>query len=183
MLDSTPLLAGAHRSGNGYCAMELVAFLAGEPHSDKPACACPVLAAFVRSANDRANDTDRQALKLLLPVLIGSRSGQSIERKRAYLLADYAVRKWAPRSLRSVDMEAEAATLEALEPLIDGDTARAAIDAAVATVYAANAAVYAANAAVYAAEAAYAAAYAAAVPIEEQIAAVMEALKITKEQA
>ena len=34
---------------NDLCAMEMVAWLAGEAHSDEPECACPVLAAMVRA--------------------------------------------------------------------------------------------------------------------------------------
>ncbi len=38
------------------CIMEAVAFMAGEPWSDSPACASPVIAAFLRSWNDALSD-------------------------------------------------------------------------------------------------------------------------------
>jgi hypothetical protein len=34
------------------CLMSLVAFLAGEPHSDAPGCASPVVQAFAVAVND-----------------------------------------------------------------------------------------------------------------------------------
>lgn len=38
---------GSHKSfEDGACLMECVAFVAGEPHSDAPACASPVLTRF-----------------------------------------------------------------------------------------------------------------------------------------
>jgi hypothetical protein len=42
---TTPTLShGSHdRREDGMCLMEAVAFLAGERHSDRPVCACPVL--------------------------------------------------------------------------------------------------------------------------------------------
>lgn len=38
-----PLKAGGHSSReDGLCAMEMVAYLAGAPHSASPPCACPI---------------------------------------------------------------------------------------------------------------------------------------------
>ena len=45
-----------HDPGHGVCLMELTAFLAGEPHTDHPACTHPVLAAVARVANDATSD-------------------------------------------------------------------------------------------------------------------------------
>ena len=48
-----PLSAGAHEHvDEGACLMEAVSYVAGEPWSDKPTCACPVLGAFLRTWND-----------------------------------------------------------------------------------------------------------------------------------
>lgn len=47
---SLTLHEGAHKDpADGMCAMEAAAWIAGEPHSDHPACACPVIGAFMRS--------------------------------------------------------------------------------------------------------------------------------------
>ena len=89
------LANGSHRDrSNGLCAMEVVAWLAGEPHSDHPACACPVLSAFMRSWNDAMPDADRtRLLRPLLPKLIGSASTQAVAERRAYLALDWLVRE------------------------------------------------------------------------------------------
>ncbi len=56
------LKLGAHTSPDaGMCAMEAAAWLAGEPHSDKPACVCPTIAAVMRRWNDAADDAQRDS--------------------------------------------------------------------------------------------------------------------------
>jgi hypothetical protein len=53
LTEVTHLDAGSHRPGAGaYCAMELVAYVAGEAHSARPDCACPVIAAYTMRLND-----------------------------------------------------------------------------------------------------------------------------------
>src|SRR5690348_6850638 len=52
-LETLTLESGAHDADDGrMCVMEAVAWLAGEPWSDAPQCASPVLAAFCRAWND-----------------------------------------------------------------------------------------------------------------------------------
>ena len=64
ILDTLELKQGVHRSFDaGACAMEAVAYLAGEPHSDHPICASPVISAFMREWNDSLDDEGRQKLK------------------------------------------------------------------------------------------------------------------------
>jgi len=59
-IENVPLRAGAHPTrDDGVCAMEMVAWLAGEAHSDEPRCACPVLGALVRASNDAMTDAQR----------------------------------------------------------------------------------------------------------------------------
>ena len=54
---------GAHDSReDGHCAMETVAWLAGEDHTDAPRCASPVLARYTIRLNDRWTDEQRQAV-------------------------------------------------------------------------------------------------------------------------
>jgi hypothetical protein len=51
------LESGAHEEGSGsLCAMEMVAYMEREPHSDAPKCTCPVLASYVRTLNDNMSD-------------------------------------------------------------------------------------------------------------------------------
>ena len=45
------LSRGKHASPrSGACVMELASMLAGEPFSDRPDCACPVIGAFLRAS-------------------------------------------------------------------------------------------------------------------------------------
>ncbi len=46
--------------GQGRCAMEWVSYLAGEPHSDDPACVSPFPRAFCTTLNDSLEDLPRQ---------------------------------------------------------------------------------------------------------------------------
>lgn len=43
----------------GVCVMELASLLAGGPFTDRPACACPLIAAFLRGYNDGLPDAHR----------------------------------------------------------------------------------------------------------------------------
>jgi hypothetical protein len=157
------ILRGEHKTREeGMCAMELVAYLAGEEHSDHPRCACPVLAGAARGLNDRIRD-DAKRTRIMLPVaeaLVGSRRDAATEQRRAYRLTDFAVRVAAPAALDAVGYTEDAARLRALSPIVDPDTARTASDAANARAFS-NALAYAAYAAA-AAAADVALAYAAA---------------------
>jgi len=73
LIPGVRLAKGAHKlAGPRMCAMEMVAWLEGLPHSDNPACTCPVLAAYVRSVNDRMPDAERDRLLPFLPRLVGT---------------------------------------------------------------------------------------------------------------
>jgi len=64
-LTTLTLLSGSHaRRAQGVCAMEAVAWLAGEPHSDAPACTALPLRKFVIGTNDWMTGEER---RLLLP--------------------------------------------------------------------------------------------------------------------
>lgn len=100
------------------CAMEMVAWLAGEPHSDEPKCSCPVLAAFVRACNDAMSDPARNRhLRPLVPMLVNTRGSVALERVRGLILVDGLVRTLAPALLRRHGKTEEAALLGDLPPL------------------------------------------------------------------
>ena len=124
----TTLYSGAHNSDGKHCVMEAVSFVAGEKWTDKPECACPVLAAFARVMNDSiTNDALRTRLLLpLVSVLVGSKSTPAVEQQRAALLARWAVRVIAPIALRAVKLDTEADKLAALPEDVDLAAARAA---------------------------------------------------------
>jgi len=106
-LDSIVLLYGNHDSPEaGMCAMEAAAWIAGEEHTDHPSCVCPVIAAILRTANDRmgsgpeADERRTRVIRPLLPLIIGSRYGREEERRRTWMSSDWAIRSAVPRLLR-----------------------------------------------------------------------------------
>jgi hypothetical protein len=52
--------------------MELVSMLAGEPFSDAPLCACPIIGAFLRAYNDAIDDDRRQDLYRCAALVVGT---------------------------------------------------------------------------------------------------------------
>ncbi len=149
--------------------MEAVAWLAGEPHSDRPSCASLPIAALMRSWNDSLDEESRnRLLKPLLPRLVGSRSTPAVEKKRSLLALDWLIRTYMPAWLDLVPSLAEdAATLRSLPEIVDEKTAEVGeiVRAIEKRASAAGSAAYSAaeSAAYYAAEsAAYYAAYYAA---------------------
>lgn len=112
------------------CAMEMVAWLADEPHSDEPSCACPVIGAFVRACNDSMNDEQRnRLLRPLVPYLVDSRRTAAVERARGYLVVDELARNLLPAWLRRHRRAAEAQLLADLPPVQRLDDVRTALRA------------------------------------------------------
>lgn len=147
---------GAHKRGQGMCAMEAAAYLAGEPHSDHPQCVSPVIAAFLRRSNDRM-ETERRnrVLKPLIPLVLHTQGTEEQERVRMYLCADWAVREAAPMVLDR-KYPGHAARLRALPPIVDAAAAATYVHAAATG--AARAAAFSAAATSFAAAAAASAA-------------------------
>ena len=112
------------------CIMEAVAYMAGEPWSDTPACASPVVSAFLRSWNDALFDEDRDRLlpaAVWVPRLVGSRGDKATEERRAYLALDWLIRVHTPAWLDLVpSLASHAAALRSLPETVDLTTARAA---------------------------------------------------------
>jgi hypothetical protein len=138
-VDSLVLARGQHVSPTaGMCVMEAVAYVAGEPFTDMPECASPVLGEFLRSWNDAFDDTTRQTLKPYIPRLVGSRGTAEQEDARAWLAFDWLVRTYTPVWLRLAGLDVAAATLAALpefeagrdDPVSTMDAARRAAAAA-----------------------------------------------------
>jgi hypothetical protein len=77
------LSRGRHRSpADGACVMELASMLAGEPFSDRPRCADPVIATFLRAFNDRLDHGRRQQLRPYAAAVVGTRRGRRLSRAR-----------------------------------------------------------------------------------------------------
>jgi hypothetical protein len=77
------LSRGNHKSPQeGACVMELASMLAGEPFSDHPATACPVIASLLRTYNDVLDDEPRQELYGYAAKAVGSRGSCKVEHDR-----------------------------------------------------------------------------------------------------
>ena len=100
-------------------ALELVAWLAGESHSDRPACMSPVIAAVVGSLNDAMpNDAARSYyLRILIPCLVNTQASAAIESARARAVIDTVVRKLLPMLLRKQGRNYDASELASLKPI------------------------------------------------------------------
>jgi len=114
------LKSGAHSDHKAMCIMEAVAFVAGEPWSDSPECACPVISAFLRSWNDSLPDAERNTLlKPLIPRLLNTKSTPEVERRRATMAADWLVRVHTPAWLRLAGLTIHADALASLPEITD----------------------------------------------------------------
>jgi hypothetical protein len=165
MTISYELGKGSHDTREtGMCAMEWVAYIAGEEHSDSPVCVDPVLRRFGMGLNDALPDDMRQRLRPYLARMIGT-AGDGRSEERRWALADWAVRFAAAEAQDVTGRKDLGDKLRAL-PEVTAETKDEAIEVARAVRdgrRAANAyAAAAANAAANAADAAAAAAYAAA---------------------
>src|SRR3990172_6317386 len=132
---ANPLLKGSHDPDGQMCVMEAVAYIAGEPWSDAPKCACQVITAFMVVWNDSLpTDADRnRLLKPLIPKLVGTRSTAAVQRRRAYMALDWLVRIYTPRWLDLTEtLKPHAKALRSLEEIVDlaGATAAAKFTAA-----------------------------------------------------
>jgi hypothetical protein len=109
------LSPGNHASiEDGMCAMELVAFLDGAPHTDRPRCTSEAIADFVRHINDHMPDDIRQRLLPYLPRLIGTASAE-FEQERIEYFAWQTIRVFAPAALRAQGYRGFATRLERAE--------------------------------------------------------------------
>ncbi len=161
------LKSGKHNNpDDGLCAMEWVAYLGGEEHSDSPVCVDPPLRKFAIGLNDRLPNDLRQELRPYLARMIGT-AGDGRTKERGFMLADWAVRVTAAEALGAAGRTKEAATLRDLPEITDRKSADNAKDVARLIASAPSYAAYAASAFAAAsadanaAAAAYAAAYAA----------------------
>jgi hypothetical protein len=121
------LLHGSHSSfEQGACLLEAVAWVAGEPHSDRPECASPALAGIGRALNDRLDDEERQLLEPLILRLVGTSSTRQHDLCRTYVYLDAVVREIVPMGLDAVTWRDLGDRLRGLAPIVDETSARAA---------------------------------------------------------
>lgn len=97
------LTAGQHTSAlDGACLLEAVAYVAGEPWSDEPACACPVLAGLLRGWNDALHPAQRQTLKRYMARLVGSRGTDEQTDERTAIVRAHSTAAGVQAIYRSV---------------------------------------------------------------------------------
>jgi hypothetical protein len=123
-LDTLHLSRGGHFTrARELCLLEAAAYLAGEEHSDHPACVSPVLGIFGRDLNDCLDDAKRQHLK---PMIFGmlNTAGDGLDEVRGYLALDWLTRTYAPAWMELGNMPAVAAELRATAPVVNLATAR-----------------------------------------------------------
>lgn len=102
---------------DGRCAMEWVAHLAGERHSDQPACVSPVVRAVCVALNDGLNCTERQRLRPYLTRMIGT-AGDGLDEIRAWMALDWLIAVYAPTWLRRAGLHDAAARLSAPDAVV-----------------------------------------------------------------
>jgi hypothetical protein len=113
------LAYGTHATpDDGRCAMEWVSHLAGEPHSDEPACISPVLRAMCIALNDGLEHGPRQRLRPYLARTIGT-AGDGLDAERGWLAMDWLTRVYTPAWLRLPGLDEAADRLESLDPVGD----------------------------------------------------------------
>jgi len=93
--------------------------------SDRPACVRPVVAAFLRTWNDALDDDDRA--RLITPELVllavDTHTTDEDDRIAAWLAVDWIVRVHAPPFFELACLGEHAATLRALAPIVNDDSA------------------------------------------------------------
>jgi len=119
-LKGVTLQKGNHEDlAAGVCAMEAVAYIAGEPHSDRPSCACPVLSSFMRRWNDTLPDADRAMLKPYIMRVIGTKATMAVEVRRSSLAFDWLAREYTPAWLDVAGLTKHADALRGAKKIVN----------------------------------------------------------------
>jgi hypothetical protein len=122
-IESLRLEPGAHASPrDGVCVVELASLMAGEEFSDRPDCVCDVIAAFLRSWNDRLSYSDRQRLRPYAVRVVDTKSDRATTRLRRDICLIWAgadlSRGPLGRSLARISTRGRIALLFGLRPAL-----------------------------------------------------------------
>lgn len=96
--------------------MEWVSYLAGEPHTDQPACVSPALRAFCVALNDGLERNTRQRLRPFLARTIGT-THDGLDEQRAWMAIDWLIRVYTPAWLELAGVTGAARGLTLLAPV------------------------------------------------------------------
>lgn len=123
-IEAVSLKSGGHEENDSLemCVMEAAAYVSGEPWSDAPQCACPVITSFMVSWNDfLPNDAERdRLLKPLIPLIVGTRTTKTVEERRSYMALDWLIRVYTPKWLDMVPaLHVQAKMLRELDIIAD----------------------------------------------------------------
>lgn len=129
-----------HPSGDGLTVMEAVACLAGEPRTERPECASPILTDWMIALGQALDDEARQELRSYIWRLVDSRGEPRQEATRQWMVLDWFVRVSGPIWLHAVQLGEHAKRLAALTPIGGSETLAAARPAAEAAARAGRAA-------------------------------------------
>jgi hypothetical protein len=122
MTSDYTLAYGTHPNPqDGRCAMEWVAHLAGERHTDQPDCVSPVVRALCVALNDGLNCTERQRLRPYLTRTIGT-TADGLDESRAWMALDWLIGVYAPTWLRRAGLHDAADQLDALDDCVRDST-------------------------------------------------------------
>jgi hypothetical protein len=125
------LRKGLHKTPEeGMCLMEVVAYVTGEEHTDRPACVAKLLGEMGRILNDTLPDDLRQLLIPVIPGLPGT-AGDGLDLERSYRALDWLIRVCLPawldlspacrevaEELRRVDRIVDTASAERAVPVV-----------------------------------------------------------------
>jgi hypothetical protein len=115
------LASGSHITREkGVCLLEAVAWLAGEPHSDRPACTSLVLSTYGRALNDAIlpdRDDLEPRLRALAPRLVGTAGRPDLDQLAGLIAADWLIRVYTPAWLRLAGLTEHADALAGGNPI------------------------------------------------------------------
>jgi hypothetical protein len=124
MSNDYALAYGTHASPlDGRCAMEWVSYLAGEAHTDQPACVSSVLRAMCIALNDGLEHGPRQQLRPYLTRTIGT-AGDGLDTQRGWMAMDWLTRVYTPAWLHLAGLHRSAEELASLAPVAGGRSLR-----------------------------------------------------------
>lgn len=123
-LSTVRFTAGQHKTReDGMCIMEAAAWIAGEPHTDHPKCACPVIGQFCRAWNDGLPSDDERSKWMgeFVWRLPGTRD-EAFQKQRAEMATVWLFRTFLPEFLRLSfpDGHVFADALDSLSEMIPG---------------------------------------------------------------